>query len=69
MLSRFGTMPDSQIRDDFQHFKDAYRYPGFRPLARVRPHLSDEHGRIVTMVRRGKKGGLRFLRSDLHLDL
>jgi hypothetical protein len=57
------------ISDDFQHFKDSYKYPGFRPLARVRFHPFDEHGRIVILVRRGKKSGLRWLREALSFHL
>lgn len=58
-------MQYTSISDDFQHFKDTYKYPGFRPLARVRIHPFDEHARIVTLVRRGKKGCMRWLRDTL----
>jgi hypothetical protein len=35
--------------------KDLYRFPGFRPLSRLRPHPQDPKGYIVTLHRRQKK--------------
>ncbi len=54
-------MTDQPDTPEIQHIKDAYRYPGFRPLARVRRHPTITEGRVVTLVRRGKKDGLRLL--------
>jgi len=34
---------------------DAYRFPGFRTLQRVRGIFGDPHARLVMLVRRGKK--------------
>jgi len=35
--------------------KDLYRFPGFRPLSRLRPHPQDPKGYIVTLHRGQKK--------------
>jgi hypothetical protein len=35
--------------------KDLYRFPGFRPLSRLRPHPKDPKGYILTLHRRQKK--------------
>jgi hypothetical protein len=35
--------------------KDLYRFPGFRPLSRLRPHPQDPKGYILTLRRRQKK--------------
>lgn len=35
--------------------KDLYRFPGFRPLSRLRPHPQDPKGYIFTLHRRQKK--------------
>jgi hypothetical protein len=35
--------------------KDLYRFPGFRPLSRLRPHPQDPKGYILTLQRRQKK--------------
>jgi hypothetical protein len=35
--------------------RDAYRFPGFRPIEEVRGVFGDPHARIVTLVRRSKK--------------
>jgi hypothetical protein len=35
--------------------KDLYRFPGFRPLSRLRPHPQDPKGYILTLHRRQKK--------------
>lgn len=58
-------MSDQPDALEIQHIKDAYRYPGFRPLARVRRHPTIPEGRVVTLVRRGKKDGLRLLRQGV----
>lgn len=58
-----GSMTTQVSSGHFEHIKDSYAQIGFRPLARVRPHPSDPQGRIITLIRRGKKGPLRSLRS------
>jgi len=63
--AKLGTMTDPPDTPEIQHIKDAFRYPGFRPLARVRRHPSIPDGRVVTLVRRGKKDGLRLLRQGV----
>lgn len=63
--AKLGTMTDPPDTPEIQHIKDAFRYPGFRPLARVRSHPSIPDGRVVTLVRRGKKDGLRMLRQSV----
>jgi hypothetical protein len=35
--------------------KDLYRFPGFRPLSRLRPHSQDPKGYVLTLQRRQKK--------------
>jgi hypothetical protein len=35
--------------------KDLYRFPGFRPLSRLRQHPQDPKGYILTLHRRQKK--------------
>jgi len=35
--------------------KDLYRFPGFRPLSRLRQHPQDQKGYILTLQRRQKK--------------
>jgi len=35
--------------------KDLYRFPGFRPLSRLRPHHQDPKGYVLTLQRRQKK--------------
>ena len=34
---------------------DAYRFPGFRPLSKLRGVFGDRKARVVTLVRRSKK--------------
>ena len=43
--------------------RDAYRFPGFRPIEEVRGVFGDPHARIVTLVRRSKK------RRAVHADV
>ncbi len=38
-----------------EHIKDIYSLPGFRAAARVKLHLLDPYGLIVTLTRRQKK--------------
>jgi hypothetical protein len=38
-----------------EHIKDIYSQPGFRAAAKVKPHLLDPQGLIVTLKRRQKK--------------
>jgi hypothetical protein len=38
-----------------RRLRDAYRFPGFRPIEEVRGVFGDPHARIVTLVRRSKK--------------
>jgi len=38
-----------------RRLRDAYRFPGFRPVERVRGVFGDPHARIVTLIRRSKK--------------
>jgi hypothetical protein len=38
-----------------KHLTDAYAFPGFRPLRKVRGLFGDPVVRIVTLKRRGKK--------------
>jgi len=35
--------------------KDLYRFPGFRPLSRLRPHSQDPKGYVLTLQRCQKK--------------
>lgn len=35
--------------------RDAYRFPGFRPLSTVRRVFSDPRTRVITLVRRSEK--------------
>jgi hypothetical protein len=35
--------------------RDAYRFPGFRPVEDLRGVFGDPHARVVTLVRRSKK--------------
>lgn len=35
--------------------KDLYRFPGFRPFSRLRPHPQDPKGYVLTLQRRQKK--------------
>ena len=51
-----------------RHIKDAYRFPGFVPLATVEElpgRLRDKTAWAVTLRRRGKKDGLRELRHGV----
>lgn len=64
-----GSTTEGADPPEVQHIKDAYRHPGFRPLARVHRHPSDDSARVITLVRRGKKGGLRLLRHRPFLPL
>lgn len=54
------------IDTEKRHIKDAYRYPGFTPLARLE-RVSDipshHESWAVTLRRRGKKDGVRELRD------
>ena len=34
---------------------DAYRFPGFRPLEKIRGIFGDPKARVITLVRRSKK--------------
>jgi hypothetical protein len=38
-----------------KHLTEAYAFPGFRPLRKVRGSFGDHVVRIVTLKRRGKK--------------
>jgi len=38
-----------------RRLRDAYRFPGFRPMEEVRGVFGDPHARIVTLARRSKK--------------
>jgi len=38
-----------------KHLLDAYRFPGFRPLEKIRGIFGDPKARVITLVRRSKK--------------
>ena len=38
-----------------KHMLDAYRFPFFRPLEKIRGIFGDSKARIITLVRRSKK--------------
>jgi len=38
-----------------KHILDAYRFPFFRPLEKIRGIFGDSKARIITLVRRSKK--------------
>jgi hypothetical protein len=38
-----------------KHILDAYRFPFFRPLEKIRGLFGDSKARIITLVRRSKK--------------
>ena len=38
-----------------KHILDAYRFPFFRPLEKIRGRFGDSKARVITLVRRSKK--------------
>lgn len=56
------------ITPEMRHIKDAYRFTGFTPLARIErvPDIaSHSKSWAITLRRRGKKDGVRELRDHL----
>jgi hypothetical protein len=45
-----------------RRLRDAYRFPGFRPVDDLRGVFGDPYARVVTLVRRSKKR--RAVRAD-----
>jgi len=45
--------------------KDLYRFPGFRPLSRLRPHSQDPKGYVLTLQRRQKKQYVHVVAKQL----
>ena len=38
-----------------KHILDAYRFPFFRPLEKIRGRFGDSKARVITLIRRSKK--------------
>lgn len=43
------------ISSQHKRLLDAYRFPGFRPLEKIRGLFGDPKARVITLVRRSKK--------------
>jgi hypothetical protein len=54
-LTRSAAGAKVGVMEAIEHIKDIYSLPGFRAAARVKPHLFDPYGLIVTLTRRKKK--------------
>lgn len=47
-----------------KHIIDAYRFPFFRPLEKIRGLFGDSKARIITLVRRSKKLSATHVAGD-----
>jgi hypothetical protein len=64
-LALDGTLKfvDNVFMTKFKRLTDAYRYPGFIPVERVKGMYGDPHAVVITLRRRQKEDAMRDLRA------